>query len=72
MDVTLFPIPFLNKLNENMTEIKNEIFQTSDMLNQINFSILDLLHMRIGDVKIKSIKILFENLGRELFQILLI
>lgn len=50
MDVTLFTIPDLSKLKENMLEIKNEIFEHSDLLNQINFSILDLFNMRIGDV----------------------
>lgn len=53
MDVTLFTIPDLGKLKENMKEIKSEIFETSDLLNQINFSILDLFNMRIGDVKLK-------------------
>ena len=50
MDVTLFGVPNLTKLKENMLEIKKEIFETSDLLNQINFSILDLLNIRIGDV----------------------
>lgn len=50
MDVNLFNIPDLNRLKENMSEIKNEIFEKSDLLNEINYSILDLFKNRIGDV----------------------
>ena len=50
MDVELFTVPDLGKMKENMHEIKNEIFETSDLLNQMNYSILDLLNTRIGDV----------------------
>ncbi len=52
MEVSLFSTPDLNKLKENMLEIKNEIFEASDLLNQMNYSILDLLNSRIGDVYI--------------------
>lgn len=52
MDVKLYEVPSLNKVNETMTAIKNDILQASKLLKQTNISILDLLNTRIGEVKL--------------------
>lgn len=51
MDVKLYEVPSLKKVNETMTSIKNDILQASKLLKQTNISILDLLNTRIGEVK---------------------
>ncbi len=50
MDIKIYDVPSLKKVNETMSSIKNEIIQASKLLKQTNISILDLLNTRIGEV----------------------
>jgi hypothetical protein len=52
MDIKLYEVPHLKKVNETMTSIKSDIQQASKLLKQTNISIIDLLNTRIGEVKI--------------------
>lgn len=60
MDVKLYDVPNLKKVNETMASIKTDILQASKLLKQTNISILDLLHTRIGEVNKRIVQIKFE------------
>ncbi len=51
MDIKVYDVPPLKKVNHCLNEIKNEIIQAAKLLKQINITVLDLLNTRIGEVK---------------------